>query len=375
MHRSGTSALTGLLAGLGMALPPESDIVTGMFDNPVHFESRALIALNDRLLGSLGGWWDAPPGLPPGWESDERVTSYDDEARATLLRIYGGPGPKVWKDPRLSLLLPYWKRHLHGPTPVVFVWRRANEVRDSLQRRDGSTASHALALWDRYVRTAMADLVGQPVYVLSSDELLDDPRGTAEALVEWLGAQGVVPPVGSTWDLESATAAISPRLAHRGESGPTALPPEIARMAEALEQFAGPHDALPATVFEPAPGWATDALDEHGRLLAVQDDLTRKWTDALDAYAELEAAYRALEEVYRNAAGLADERLELIESLEAAASVTGEELEAHRAEIARAHAHAAGLALELDRIRTSRSWTLTAPLRRVGRRGGSEPEG
>jgi hypothetical protein len=375
MHRSNTSALTGLLAGMGMSLPPESDIVSGMFDNPTHFESKALIALNDRLLGSLGGRWDAPPELRPGWETDELVTAYDDEARATLLRIYGGPGPKVWKDPRLCLLLPYWIRHLHGPTPVVFLWRSPNEVRDSLHRRDGSTASHGLALWERYNRAAMDGLAGRPVYVLNSDELIDDPKGTAATLAGWLERQGVTPAGAQEWDLESAAAAVSPRLTHRADSGPTGLPPEITHMAAALEQLAGPHDSLPTTAFDPTPGWATDALVQYGRLLAVQDDLTVKWTDALDAYADLEANYLALEEVYRNTVGLAGERLRLIESLEAAATASEEELERHRAEIARARAEIARLELELDRVRSSRSWALTAPLRRVGRRGGSEPDG
>jgi len=211
--------------------------------------------------------------------------------------------------------------------------------------------------------------------VLNSDQLLDDPRGTAATLAGWLERQGVTPPAGQVWDLESATAAISPRLIHRGESGATGLPPEIAQMAEVLEQLGGPHDSLPATVFGPTPGWATDALVQHGRVLAVRDDLTGKWTDALDAYAELADNYRTLDKAYRDAVGLAGERLQLIESLEAAATASEEELEWHRIEIARARADSARLELELDRVLSSRSWTLTAPLRRVGRRGGSEPDG
>jgi hypothetical protein len=365
MHRSSTSALTGLLAGLGMALPPESDIVAGMFDNPAHFESEALIALNDRLLRALGGWWDAPPALAPGWETDERVTGFDAEARTTLQRIYGGTGPKVWKDPRLCLLLPFWLRHLRGPTPVVFVWRRPEEVGASLRRRDGSTESHGLALWEHYNRTALSDLAGHPVYVLCSDELLDDPAGTAVALSRWLEGQGVTPTGGDGWDLDAGSSVISPRLAHRSASYPTGLPPAIARMIGLLDGLVGPHGSLPALSIEPPPGWATDALAQHGRLLAVQEDLTEKWTDALDAYAKLEAAYLALKAVHGDTVELADARQRAVGSLEAAASASAEELERCRADLDTARAYAARLELEVDRIHASRSWKLTAPLRRV----------
>ena len=55
MHRSNTSALAGALGAMGLDLPDVSDLVTGMPDNPNHFESATLIAVNDHLLEDLGG--------------------------------------------------------------------------------------------------------------------------------------------------------------------------------------------------------------------------------------------------------------------------------------------------------------------------------
>ena len=75
MHRAGTSAITGALAALGMALPPEQDLVRGRPDNPVHYESEALIALNDRILETMGGWWNAPPEVEPGWATSRAASA------------------------------------------------------------------------------------------------------------------------------------------------------------------------------------------------------------------------------------------------------------------------------------------------------------
>jgi hypothetical protein len=96
MHRAGTSAITGALAGLGMALPPDPDLVKGRPDNPVHYESDALISLNDKILETLGGWWNTPPEADPGWEVGRAAAAWTDEARSTLSRIFPGPGPNVW---------------------------------------------------------------------------------------------------------------------------------------------------------------------------------------------------------------------------------------------------------------------------------------
>jgi hypothetical protein len=90
MHRSGTSALTGALARLGLALPSPPDLVTGRYDNPVHNESRALTDLDDAVLGALGGTWSAPPELAPGWERSPGVLEVARRAPAAARRAFPG---------------------------------------------------------------------------------------------------------------------------------------------------------------------------------------------------------------------------------------------------------------------------------------------
>lgn len=63
MSRSGTSLLTHVLHALGAALP--RDLMGAGHGNPLgNFEPLGLIALNDRILQSLGLRWDDPREIP-----------------------------------------------------------------------------------------------------------------------------------------------------------------------------------------------------------------------------------------------------------------------------------------------------------------------
>ena len=97
MHRSGTSALTGLLAGLGFALPPPGDLIEGRPDNPVHFESQALIEVNDDLLHAFHGSWQAPPVLDGAWEDTPTARAFDQRSREVLAATYKAPGGRSGK--------------------------------------------------------------------------------------------------------------------------------------------------------------------------------------------------------------------------------------------------------------------------------------
>ena len=376
MHRSNTSALTGMLAALGLALPPASDLVEGNPDNPVHYESHALIELDDRLLRAVGGWWDGLPTLVEGWQDDPVVTAFDDEALATLDRVYGTPGPKVWKDPRLCLLLPYWLRLLDDPAPVVFVWRSPAEVADSLHRRDASTRSHGLALWSAYNRAALAALAGRPVHVVESGQLLDLPTATAETLAEWLDAQGIRPLGAGGWDVAKASAVIAPELARRGGHLEAVVPAEFAAMADQLRELSGTHAALPTIDLGQDPPWAADVLDHHRRLLDTREQLSEltRGTAILSTdhhaliahWKELDVAHRQL----RQDRAAADAELTRLESEVARLD---SEVARLRHERGVATSHAERIELELERVRTSASWRMTAPLRRMG--GRPAPEG
>ncbi|HTZ08597.1 MAG TPA: hypothetical protein VMB72_05980 [Acidimicrobiales bacterium] len=268
MHRSGTSALTGALGCLGLALPAPDDLVRGRYDNPVHYESAALTAVGDDALAALGGSWSAPPPLDPGWEGSPALAPLVPAAAAAARRAFPGRGPVLWKDPRLCLLLPWWRGLLPAPVATVLLWRRPGAVARSLAARQGFPVSLGLALWHRYTQAALAALAGSAAYVVSYEGLLADPPGTLGPLRAWLDPALGTAPAGAG-ALEGAAATVTGDLAHHGGDGDgdgegeSELPEVVQRAVALLAGLEGAVEPMPAPAAVAAPAWMADAVTQR----------------------------------------------------------------------------------------------------------------
>ena len=143
MHRSGTSMVTRLVNAVGVELGAHQDLMDSHpIDNPTgYWEHQAVVDLNDRLLESFGGSWDEPPVLGDGWEESWDLQPMRDQAREILADLAGCGDAIGWKDPRMSLLLPFWNTVL-PITATVMVHRHPFQVAASLARRDGIDVEH-----------------------------------------------------------------------------------------------------------------------------------------------------------------------------------------------------------------------------------------
>jgi len=152
MHRSGTSFIAGALRFLGVSLGAPDRLMRPGPDNPKgYFEVQSLMQLDDELLAQLGGAWDQPPVLDQGWEHAPDLDPFRERAAEILVDTFGPPGvwaPVIaWKDPRLSLLLPFWRTVTDVETTIVVV-RDPVEVAASLGARKYPVgASQAASLW------------------------------------------------------------------------------------------------------------------------------------------------------------------------------------------------------------------------------------
>ena len=131
------------------------------------------------------------------------------EARRTFLRLHPTP-TWAWKDPRLCVLLPFWRTVLACDPPVVLVLRHPLEVSASLAKRDGVPQWQTLLLWERSVRHALLGCAGAPLYVVRYPELLADPVGTSHRLASFIQAAGL--PVRPNDD--AVLGFLDPRLRH-----------------------------------------------------------------------------------------------------------------------------------------------------------------
>jgi hypothetical protein len=266
MHRSGTSAVTGAIGALGFNLVAAEDRLSPHDSNPEHWESLSVLLHNDAILAHFGGTWDAPPQLPEGWETDRGLP--DRRAASELLSAaYPRPGPSVWKDPRLCLVLPYWRPVLGAPMAAVLVWRAPLAVARSLRRRNGSPVAYGVALWERYNRSAIANLAETDVYVLDYDALVENPPGSLSGLTSWLGSIGTFDGM-QPRSYEHALSIVTENLRH--ESGRTTddddriVLEDQRRLVDHLTEFAGGHCGLPQPTVGESP-WTGAILDaRHG---------------------------------------------------------------------------------------------------------------
>lgn len=218
MHRSGTSALTRVLNLLGLDAGREV-LIGASESNPTgHWEVEQLTSFNDRLLDELGGRWSAPPLLEPDALEALAGGAWGAEAGELHAEAFGGTASWVWKDPRLCLLLPFWRtvlRHGDGPPAhEVVALRDPHEIARSLAARDGMAVGFGLALWERYSRTLLAALDGHDACFVHYERLLAEPEVVARELVAFCAEE----PLG---DEPERLAAVAEYLdvAHRHQAG------------------------------------------------------------------------------------------------------------------------------------------------------------
>ena len=263
MHRSGTSALTGCLLGLGVPLggpllsPVPGDNAKG------YFELERVMYLHDRLLASFGATPFDLSRLPAGWERDPSTLTAREEAGRVVDSLFADTPLWALKDPRLCLLLPVWLQALvdRSVEPrYVLVLRSPWEVVGSLAKR-GIAARVAMASWLVHVESAERLTRRFPRTVVVYDDLLARPIDELTRLGCELGVSWPSPPVDERSRIESF-------LDSHLRSWRDLRPPREAgsRLAEAFDRV---HAALrECTRDAKAEALVEDAVESCHRLLA-----------------------------------------------------------------------------------------------------------
>jgi GT2 family glycosyltransferase/glycosyltransferase involved in cell wall biosynthesis len=176
MHRSGTSAVTRLINMLGAYLGPEGDIGGPAADNRKGFwERRDVRDLNDRILDVLGCSWSEVVDLDLNRLEEEERDKISKDLEKVVFNL-DGQRPWVLKDPRLSLTFPLWRPLLEMPLCVI-AYRSPLEVAASLNERNGLPCAIGLALWERYITSALNVSQGLPRIIVAFSDLMQDPYG------------------------------------------------------------------------------------------------------------------------------------------------------------------------------------------------------
>lgn len=188
MHRSGTSALGGVLGLLGSDLP--AHVIGGDENNQKgYFESAPLNTLNGEILEALGSRWDDWHALDARGDFPGR-SGFEARARALLETEFGGAAQFVFKDPRNCRIGDFWLpllRETGARVVALHTLRDPWEVAASLTRRDRMLTEQGLLLWLRHTLDAERLTRDLPRFHTSYDLLMQDWRGMAEQAGPALG--------------------------------------------------------------------------------------------------------------------------------------------------------------------------------------------
>ncbi len=214
MHRSGTSALAGLLARMGVELGDNLYGADAEANARGFFEHRGAVALNASILDALGSRWDDIGSLPQGWWRRQELAPLKDDLRQLVQRDFAGVPTWGLKDPRLCRVLPLWLEvlgELGLRVHALIILRRPDEVVRSLERHHRIPPMMGHVLWLQHVAGSLSASRGLPRSILTYDALLADWRGCLESASRDLGEKF---PKSLEESAEAVEAFLTPDLQH-----------------------------------------------------------------------------------------------------------------------------------------------------------------
>lgn len=181
MHRTGTSAMTGLLTLAGAY--PGSHLLPPNISNPKgFFESVRVVELNNKLLSLLGSRWDDMNPLPTGWATSAEVRECRQEIAAFVADEFCS-SVTVLKDPRLCRTLPLWLDVMKevGITPsFILCMRNPAEVARSEKTMKGLPYVKSLMLYMDYSLSAEFNTRGFRRVVVDYQQLISNWRAVID---------------------------------------------------------------------------------------------------------------------------------------------------------------------------------------------------
>ena len=183
-HRSGTSAATRVFNLLGAKLP-EKTVGPAASNLRGHWEPASLVALHEELLRAGGSSWDDLARFDIGQLNATAQAGFRNRILRILQSEYGNGSDFIVKDPRICRFLPFWLDILaeFGAEPKIVVpLRNPLEVAASLATRDRMDRTYAQFLWLRYALDAEHDSRHLPRAFFTFADLLEDWRAAITAL-------------------------------------------------------------------------------------------------------------------------------------------------------------------------------------------------
>lgn len=253
MLRSGTSALATAFSRLGLFLGEEKDFYPpDEFNEGGYWELAEMIGANRRCLTALHMAYHQVGPLPSGWRELPSAEASLDEIESVLTKYFSGHEIWGWKEPRTSILLPFYKeilaRNSISPHYVICV-RNPLDVAAS-QHRDGPLADigeRTFGLWIHHTLSSLKETIGQSRSIVMYGDLLANPKRAMEPCVAAVRSWN---PSEAEWS--DACASVRPDLSHssRPVSDLDALPALLRQTFEVCEEASKDHEGFQSGKFD-----------------------------------------------------------------------------------------------------------------------------
>lgn len=173
----------------GLGLGPDSELIQPSYSNEAgYWEDQRFVQLNEAVLAASGGAWDRLPTFPPSngraWTKKGGLGLLVGQGKELIASLPTGR-TRGWKDPRNSLILPFWLR-AEPSLKVIACVRNPLEVALSLQRV-GAVKSNAegLALWQQYNARLMRDAARERRILTHFGRYFSDPTEEVARVAEF----------------------------------------------------------------------------------------------------------------------------------------------------------------------------------------------
>lgn len=242
MHRSGTSALCGLLNLAGVYFGRGDEFIPANEENPKGFwERKDVRRLNDDMLHALASDWSEISHLEREKLSSEVLDSFQIRGKSILDNLQEDAPADVsgLKEPRFCLLMDFWASVLSSEVFYILLHRDTEEIAISLKTRNNIPAEVANYLTEQYLGKAICALQTRNCHITCFENLISDPASELEAIISALEkATGVSLQRPTRKEIESS---ISPRLYRSKSKGePFAVSAQLQSWNEELSRASLP---------------------------------------------------------------------------------------------------------------------------------------
>ncbi|MDY0361097.1 MAG: sulfotransferase [Desulforegulaceae bacterium] len=187
MHRSGTSLITKSLECMGVSLG-DNLMPSAQHNEKGFWEDIEIVNTDDKILKLAGMDWASLNEFPIELiDSKDGILLQTEAKKIVKDRLSKN---KLWgvKDPRITRLLPFWKKifsDLKVPVNYIYVLRNPIDVANSLKARDNFDLQMSLHLWLIHAFESLKNLINENICFVSYDNFLAEPEISIHKIAEF----------------------------------------------------------------------------------------------------------------------------------------------------------------------------------------------